>query len=136
MEAIILNSWKEIAQYVGRGVRTVERWERKLGLPVHRPQGHLRSPVIAISTEIDEWLGNGRPKQEQLNGLVTSKLDVWATATPLGNADLIGTLQAEVAHLKRENKSLRRQLSEMTREPCKPAAAQQIQNQGIVVREI
>jgi hypothetical protein len=76
MEAIILNSWREIAQYVGRGVRTVERWERKLGLPVHRPQGHLRSPVIAISTEIDEWLGNGRLKKEQATGQVTSQLEL------------------------------------------------------------
>jgi hypothetical protein len=59
MQATILNSWKEIAEYVGRGVRTVQRWEHDLGLPVRRPRHHLRSPVVAITTEIDEWLRHG-----------------------------------------------------------------------------
>jgi hypothetical protein len=31
-----LDSWKEIASYLGRGVRTVQRWECEEGLPVHR----------------------------------------------------------------------------------------------------
>jgi len=52
----ILNSWKEIAVYLGRGVRTVQRWEANLGLPVHRPNGHTRSSVIALRRELDEWL--------------------------------------------------------------------------------
>ncbi len=56
MGAGVLNSWKEIAQYLGRAVRTVERWEKELGLPVNRPRHHLRSPVVAIPEEIDEWL--------------------------------------------------------------------------------
>ncbi len=59
MAATILSSWKEIAEYVGRGVRTVQRWERELGFPVHRPRNHIRSPVIAIPAEIDDWLRNG-----------------------------------------------------------------------------
>ena len=52
----VLNSWKEIAVYLGRGVRTVQRWEANLGLPVHRPNGHIRSAVIAFRGELDEWL--------------------------------------------------------------------------------
>jgi hypothetical protein len=52
----ILNSWKEIASYLGRGVRTVQRWERDLGLPVHRPKGKDRSAVVAFSEELDKWL--------------------------------------------------------------------------------
>ncbi len=59
MGATILNSWKEIAEYVGRGVRTVQRWEHDLGLPVRRPRHHLRSPVVAITAELDEWLRHG-----------------------------------------------------------------------------
>ncbi len=62
MNTPLLNSWKEIAEYVGRGVRTVQRWERELGLPVRRPRNHLRSPVVAIPTEIDEWLRRGGPR--------------------------------------------------------------------------
>jgi phage terminase Nu1 subunit (DNA packaging protein) len=54
--AEVLNSWKEIAQYVNRGVRTVQRWEAELHLPVRRPRGKGRSAVIAMRSEIDLWL--------------------------------------------------------------------------------
>src|SRR5215831_9015241 len=60
----VLNSWKEIARYLERGVRTVQRWETDLALPVRRPRGKKRSAVIAIRCDIDDWLnslqaGNG-----------------------------------------------------------------------------
>lgn len=51
-----LNSWKEIASYLGRGVRTVQRWESELGLPVHRMGSSDRSPVFAFRAELDGWL--------------------------------------------------------------------------------
>jgi len=64
----ILNSWKEIARYVGRGVRTVQRWERDLEFPVRRPRHKQRSAVVALPAEIDAWflkashrLENGGP---------------------------------------------------------------------------
>src|SRR5215469_3129122 len=50
-----LNSWKEIAAYLGRGVRTVQRWE-KMGLPVQRPKSGSRGSVTAEADEIDNWL--------------------------------------------------------------------------------
>jgi hypothetical protein len=56
MNSEVLNSWKEIAAYMGRGVRTVQRWERELGLPVRRPRGKERSAVIALTTDLDRWL--------------------------------------------------------------------------------
>src|SRR3954470_19244296 len=52
----VLNSWKEVATYMGRGVRTVQRWEQELGLPVRRPRGKSRSAVIAFRSELDQWL--------------------------------------------------------------------------------
>jgi hypothetical protein len=52
----VLNSWKEIATYLGRGVRTVQRWEAELQLPVHRPRGKNRSAVMAFRAELDQWL--------------------------------------------------------------------------------
>lgn len=52
----VLNSWKEIAAYLGRGVRTVQRWEHDLGLPVRRPRGRDRSAVIALKPDLDKWL--------------------------------------------------------------------------------
>jgi hypothetical protein len=51
-----LNSWKEIACYLGRGVRTVQRWEAELNLPVHRMGASERSPVFAFRAELDAWL--------------------------------------------------------------------------------
>ena len=54
----VLNSWKEISQYLGRGVRTVQRWERDFALPVRRPAGHVKSSVIALRSDIDQWLAS------------------------------------------------------------------------------
>ena len=54
--ARILNSWKEIAVYLDRGTRTVQRWEHNLGLPVHRIGQGKRSPVFATATELNFWL--------------------------------------------------------------------------------
>jgi excisionase family DNA binding protein len=56
VQSSVLNSWKEIAAYLGRGVRTVQRWEHDSGLPVHRPKGKDRSAVLALREELDEWL--------------------------------------------------------------------------------
>lgn len=71
---MVLNSWKEISAYVGRSVRTVQRWEAELGLPIRRPRGRSRSPVIAMSDEIDAWLRSAPAVQEIRNGEVESEL--------------------------------------------------------------
>lgn len=52
----ILHCWKEIADYLSAGVRTVQRWETEFALPVRRPRGAKRSAVLAFSSEIDEWV--------------------------------------------------------------------------------
>jgi hypothetical protein len=62
----VLNSWKEVAAYLGRGIRTVQRWERELGLPVRRPRGKSRSAVIAFKTELDRWLRGAGPDDRLL----------------------------------------------------------------------
>ena len=50
-----LESWKEIAAYLGRGVRTVRRWEAQEGLPVHRHMHRSLGSVYAFKSEIDRW---------------------------------------------------------------------------------
>ena len=50
-----LDSWKEIATYLGRGVRTVQRWEREEGLPVHRLTHEKRGNVYARREELAAW---------------------------------------------------------------------------------
>ena len=52
----VLHSWKEISNYTGRGVRTIQRYEVQFGFPIHRPAGSPRSAVLAFSDEIDQWL--------------------------------------------------------------------------------
>ena len=59
-----LDSWKEIAVYLRREVRTVQRWEAKEGLPVHRHLHDTQVTVYAYSTELDEWLAKRRPAQD------------------------------------------------------------------------
>jgi TolB-like protein/Flp pilus assembly protein TadD len=54
-----LDSWKEIAAYANRGVRTVRRWEREEGLPVHRHVHRRLGSVYAYKSEIDAWRQSG-----------------------------------------------------------------------------
>jgi Tol biopolymer transport system component len=51
-----LDSWKEIAAYLKKGERTVRRWERAEGLPVHRHVHEKAASVFAYSGELDAWV--------------------------------------------------------------------------------
>jgi tetratricopeptide (TPR) repeat protein len=50
-----LESWKEIASYLGRDVTTVRRWEKREGLPVYRLQHSKLGSVYAYTSELDAW---------------------------------------------------------------------------------
>jgi Tol biopolymer transport system component len=50
-----LESWKEIAAYLRRGVTTVQRWEQHDGLPVHRLPHAKKGSIFAIKSELDAW---------------------------------------------------------------------------------
>ncbi len=52
----LLTSWKEIASYLGKGVRTVQRWEQQFGLPVRRPNEKVKGIVHATRSDLDVWL--------------------------------------------------------------------------------
>src|SRR5262249_54736323 len=70
--------WKEIAAYLGRDVRTVQRWERTEGLPVHRHMHARQGSVYALRRELDAW------KRSRLQGALSSSasLDQPATSGP------------------------------------------------------
>jgi TolB-like protein len=55
MSTETLDSWKAIAAYLHRDVRTVMRWEQGRGLPVHRIPGGGRPGVFALRSELDSW---------------------------------------------------------------------------------
>src|SRR6202161_4010685 len=61
MSRQILNGWKEISNHIERGVRTAQRWESLLGMPVHRPALKDRSAVVAFSDELEGWLSRTSP---------------------------------------------------------------------------
>lgn len=69
-----LDSWKEIAAYLRRDVRTVQRWERREGLPVHRHQHEQLGSIYAFIEEIDAWQVSRRG--------VTQPLPAGAAANP------------------------------------------------------
>lgn len=50
-----LDSWKAIARYLGRSVRTVRRWEQQQDLPVHRHMHQTKASVFAFRQELDDW---------------------------------------------------------------------------------
>jgi TolB-like protein/Tfp pilus assembly protein PilF len=55
-----LNSWKEIAVYLGRDVTTAQRWEKREGMPIHRHLHDKRGSVYALSAELDAWVRSRR----------------------------------------------------------------------------
>jgi TolB-like protein/tetratricopeptide (TPR) repeat protein len=65
--SVRLDSWKDIAAYLGRGVRTVIRWEQAEGLPVHRLPHQKLGSVYAYSHELDAWLADRSRAGEPLD---------------------------------------------------------------------
>src|SRR5260370_22742462 len=59
-----LDSWGEIASYLGREVRTVQRWENTEALPVHRHEHKKKSTVYAYTGELDAWIKKRQPKDD------------------------------------------------------------------------
>ena len=76
-ETNVFSSWKEVAAYLAKGVRTVQRWEREYGLPVRRAaHSGRKAAVLARRREIDAWLDSrpcrstiGLPAEEELEQL-------------------------------------------------------------------
>ena len=77
-----LDSWKEIAAYLKRDIRTVQRWEKQEGLPVHRHQHDERATTYAYSGEIDRWLAAGTTVVLACSALKQSYRDVLAKGRP------------------------------------------------------
>lgn len=90
----LLNSWKEIAAYLNRGVRTVQRWEAEAGLPTRRPRGKRHSAVIAIRSEVDFWLKSRFLVTRTPNGVTTSNKELLLASRELRQT----VAQARIRH--------------------------------------
>ena len=73
-----LDSWKEIAAYLNRDVTTVQRWEKREGMPVHRHLHDRIGSVYAYREELDAWTRsrNLRPAQDNQNNVVSAQVPV------------------------------------------------------------
>ncbi len=58
IQARRLDSWKEIASFCGRDERTVKRWEKEKGLPVHRMRESSGARVFAFTDELARWMNS------------------------------------------------------------------------------
>ena len=70
-----LDSWKEIAAYLRRNVSTVQRWEKREGLPVHRHVHYKLGSVYALRGELDRW-------EQARSGLLEGARDGEVEASP------------------------------------------------------
>lgn len=67
-EATALTCWKDIAHYLGKGVRTVQRWEQSFGLPVRRLNGiDHKSAIVAYPRDLDAWLESRWSQRKPVN---------------------------------------------------------------------
>jgi TolB-like protein len=55
-EKRILESWKEISDYLKHSIKTCQRWEKEFGLPVHRFDETAKGRVFADKAELDVWV--------------------------------------------------------------------------------
>ncbi len=84
-----LDSWKAIAVYLRRDIRTVQRWEKTEAMPVHRHVHDKLGSIFAFKSELDEWQ-RGRsavsseadPGSEAVNGSVAAEPQSPETPAP------------------------------------------------------
>jgi hypothetical protein len=135
-----LSGWKDIANFLGKGVRTIQRYEREQGLPVRRPAGKDRGSVVAVVAELEGWV-KASPIREvfQLRN-TTLQSPSAALAIRSGVSELI-TLREQMAQLRSElhesvarlHKSVLLLQGEMDRERSKPLSAAHMQEtQGMI----
>ena len=79
-----LTSWKEVAVYLNRSVRTVQRWEKVDGLPIHRLPHSKRNTIYAYKSELDDWWNSheSRFAEKRPNRLALSA-GLWAAGAML-----------------------------------------------------
>lgn len=86
-----LESWKDIAVYLGRDVRTVIRWEKDRGLPVHRDTSAPGRPTVyADPEELDRWL-MGHPAEVEPRAVGRDSVNSSTTRLRLYLLWLVGT---------------------------------------------
>jgi len=90
-----LSSWKEVAAFFRKDVRTVRRWEAERGLPIHRGAGAVgKSSIYAYPTELERWLRETNDGKADLTELPSSNADQ-ADSSP--EPDEVNSLTVQVS---------------------------------------
>ncbi len=115
----VLSSWKEIAAFFGKGVRTVQRWEHELNLPVQRPSGDKKI-VFARTGDLARWMGQ-QPSSENVPSLLLQ-----------GATDRVERLRSLVLNMQKQTERLQTntarflqhytRVSEKERQPSRKAS--------------
>lgn len=106
-----LNSWQEIASYVGKGLRTVQRWEREIDFPVHRVDNDSRR-VYSDTEEINQWM-----RRSEI--ATVPKVDVHSSI--VARHEKLQTLRSEVIRIREQAVILRETIVKIqaNRKACK-----------------
>lgn len=117
----ILNGWKEIANYLGKSIRSVQRYELQWGLPVRHPS--KKGSVMARKLELDDWIA-----ASPMRGALRLSRPAVDNASALqefhGHVEELHRLRQEAAELRGELRSsldvLRASISVLRLMPCSP----------------
>jgi hypothetical protein len=86
----ILESWKDIARYLEKDIKTCRRWEKELGLPIHRIDNTAsRTNVFAYKEEINQWL---RDKAKSRDEVTSGKSAIYRYSLVALTAVIIGIM--------------------------------------------
>jgi hypothetical protein len=114
-DSVVLTCWKDIARYFGKGVRTVQRWEHCLGMPVRRPAGSdHKAPIVAYAQDLEAWVQSRWSPRILEEG---SELDQPAVDSRVLHAELFHglrvarALRQEMRVLRKDNRDLMQQLA-------------------------
>ncbi len=119
----VFTSWKEIASYLHKGVRTVQRWEAQFGLPIRRPVEKAKGVVQATREDLDRWLASKWAVRAQLaepeNENGPSEIG-YKDFGGFRTVTLVGSSSIERAHhLRTSNRKLVSELEESLQRLCK-----------------
>jgi hypothetical protein len=108
----VFTSWKEIASFFGKGVRTVQRWEQKFGLPISRPTA-AKNVVLTTENELREWI-----RQSSSRLIDDDKSNVSAGADSISElAERLKRLESETARLAQMISRFSDRMDELTEKP-------------------
>jgi hypothetical protein len=103
---VTVNGWKAISLELDRGVRTVQRWERELCLPIRRLGKGPRSPVFAFKEELQLWLGEIAVEDRSRQVERKPKAEVIVTIENFFNAQSARPKQGRCSHCRSDIKHL------------------------------